>query len=130
MHAMTMSLYLEGVRGAMIASDLDYAAELLKTKHKFRWHHAGEHDLWARFIAAYPNLTQEMRAEFERFFDRVRDPDFKEEEWNDTAYRFIPTFINREILALETGIIRQMYLVNASSLDPVNANAVIQAVAY
>jgi len=126
----TMNVYLEGVRAAMIASDLDYASELLKIKHKFRWHHAGERDLWTRFIAAYPDVPQELRTEFETFFDRVRDPDFKEETWSDAAYRFVPTFINREILALETGIIRQMYLVNASAFDPVDPQAVIDAVAY
>jgi hypothetical protein len=128
--SMTMCYYLQGVRAAVIASDLDYASELLKIKHKFRWHHAGERDLWTRFIVAYPDVPQEMRDELENFFDRVRDPDFKEEEWSDTAHRFIPTFINRDILALETGIIRQMYLVNASPLDLVDPQAVIDAVAY
>jgi len=128
--SITMNMYMEGVRAAMIASDLDYASELLKTKHKFRWHHAIERNLWTQVIAAYPDVPQVLREDVETFFDRVRDPDFKEEEWSDTAHRFIPTFINREILALDTGIIRQMYIINASPLDPVDPKAVIEAVAY
>lgn len=125
----TMNTYLEGVRAAIITCDLDYGAELLKIKQKFRWHHAVERELWARFISAYPEISSALREEFEGFFDRVRDPDFEEFEWGEFG-RKIYTFINREILALETGIIRQMYLVNASPLDLVDATAVIQAVAY
>jgi len=126
--SMTMSIYLDGVRAAMIACDLDYAAERLKTKHKFRWHHAVERDLWARLVAAYPDVPPNLRGDVEVFFDRVRDPDFEESEL-DARGRKIRTFINREILALETGILRQMYLINASALDPVDPDAVIAAVA-
>ena len=126
--SMTMSYYLDGVRAAMIACDLDYAAELLKTRHKFRWHHAGERDLWTRLIAAYPEVSLDLRRDVEVFFDRVRDPDFEEFEL-DARGEKISTFINREILALETGIIRQMYVVNRSALDPVEPGAVIEAVA-
>jgi hypothetical protein len=122
----TMNIYLEGVRAAMVACDLDYAAELLKTKHEFRWHHAVERDLWTRLIAAYPEVDEPLRMEFETFFDRVRDPDFEDLPGGHPP----PTFVNREILALETGIIRQMYLVNASALEPVSAEAVIEPVAY
>jgi hypothetical protein len=126
--SMTMSVYLDAVRAAMVACDLDYAVKLLKTKHKFRWHHAGERDLWTRLIAVYPDIGPDLRQELEVFFDRVRDPDFDEFEWGEFG-RKIRTFINREILALETGIIRQMYVVNASALDPVDPKAVIEAVA-
>jgi hypothetical protein len=126
--SMTMSIYLDSVRAAMIACDLDYAAELLKTRHKFRWHHAGERDLWTRLIAAYPEVSLDLRREIEVFFDRVRDPDFEEFEL-DARGQKISTFINREILALETGIIRQMYVINRSALDPVEPGAVIEAVA-
>jgi hypothetical protein len=123
--SMTMSCYLEGVRAAMIASDLDYASDLLKTKYKFRWHHAVELDLWTRLIAAYPDVSADLRQEAEVFFDRVRDPDFEEKPDGK-----VPTFINRDILALETGIIRQIYLVDASPHDPVDPQAVIDAVGY
>lgn len=123
--SMTMSPYLEGVRAAMIACDLDYASVLLRTKHKFRWHHAVERNLWTRLIEAYPDVNAELRQVAEIFFDRVRDPDFEERPDGK-----IPTFINRDILALETGIIRQMYLVNASTHDAINPQAVIEAVAY
>jgi hypothetical protein len=126
--SITMCFYLQGVRAAMIACDLDYAAELLKTKHKFRWHHAGERDLWTRLIAAYPEVSLDLRGELEEFFDRVRDPDFEEFEL-DAHGQKIRTFINREILALEAGIIRQMYVVGRSALDPVEPGAVIEAVA-
>lgn len=121
----TMNYYLQAVRAAMIAGDLDYAAELLKTRHKFRWHHALERDLWTRLIAAYPEVGEGLREEVEVFFDRVRDPDF--EELPDGK---IPTFIENDILALETGLIRQMYLVNGSVLDPVESRVVVEAVAY
>lgn len=123
--SITMCTYLEGVRAAMIACDLDYASELLKTKHKFRWHHAAERDLWTRLIAAYPDVSAELRQEVEAFFDRVRDPDFEEKPDGK-----IPTFIRRDILALETGIIRQMYLINASPHDPDDPKAVIEAVSF
>ncbi|MGQ9648723.1 MAG: hypothetical protein ACUVXJ_01270 [Phycisphaerae bacterium] len=126
--SMTMCFYLEGIRAAMIACDLDYAAELLRTKHKFRWHHAVERDLWTRLISAYPEVTLDLRGELAEFFDRVRDPDFEEFELDRHGQK-ISTFINREILALETGIIRQMYVVNRSALDPVEPGAVIEAVA-
>ena len=126
--SMTMCFYLQGVRAAMNACDLDYAAELLRTKHKFRWHHAVERDLWTRLISAYPEVTLDLRGELAEFFDRVRDPDFEEFEL-DARGQKIRTFINREILALETGIIRQMYVVNRSALDPVEPGAVIEAVA-
>jgi hypothetical protein len=126
--SMTMSIYLDGVRAAMVSCDLDHAAELLKTKHKFQWHHAGERDLWTRLIAAYPEVSLDLRGEVEEFFDRVRDPDFEEFEL-DAHGQKIRTFFNREILALETGIIRQMYVVNRSALDPVEPGAVIEAVA-
>ena len=71
-----------------------------------------------------PKIGARLRDDFEVFFDHIRDPDFKE------VLDGLPTFINREALALDTGIIRQMYLVNASPLDPVDPNAVIEAVAY
>ncbi len=58
------------------------------------------------------------------FFDRVRDPDFEEKLDGKT-----PTYIGREILALETGIIRQMYLINQSATDEVDPQAVIEAIA-
>lgn len=122
--SMTMSIYLQGVRAAMIACDLDYASELLKTKHKFRWHHARERQLWSRMIDQYPELTDEFDVEFEQFFDCVRDPDFS--PMGEVA----PVFVNREMLALETGIIREMYIIRASPHDQVDPKAVIEAVAY
>lgn len=123
--SITMCMYLEGVRAAMIASDLDYASELLKTKHKFRWHHAVERELWTKLIAAHPDVSDELRREVEAFFDRIRDPDFEEKPDGK-----IPTFIRRDILALEAGIIRQMYIVNASPHDPIDPKTVVEAVAY
>jgi len=122
--SMTMSPYMEGVRAAMVACDLDLAAEFLRTKHKFHWHHALERDLWTRLIAAYPDVNDDLKEEVEAFFDRVRDPDFEEKPDGK-----VPTFLNRDILALETGIIRQMYVINNSALDPVDPKDVIRAVA-
>jgi hypothetical protein len=69
-------------------------------------------------------MKPKLREEVESFFDRVRDPDFKE------VLNGLPTFVNREALALDTGIIRQMYFVNTSPQDPVDPNMVIDAVAY
>ena len=122
--SMTMNYYMEGVRAAMVACDLDLAADYLKAKHQFRWHHGLERALWTRLIAAYPDVNDDLKEEVEAFFNRVRDPDFEEKPDGK-----IPTFINRDILALETGIIRQMYVINDSALDPVAPEAVIEAVA-
>lgn len=122
--SMTMAFYLFGVRLAMIAADTTYAKELLGAKHRFRWHHAIEGDLWTRMLENHPALDRAMRSELEAFFDRVRDPDF-EERHDDT----LRTFVSRDILALETGIIRQMYWVNRSSSDPVDPKAVVRAIA-
>lgn len=122
--SVTMNVYLQGVRCALVACDLGFSGELLATKHKFRWHHCEEKALWTRLVSERPKIGARLRDDFEVFFDHIRDPDFKE------VLDGLPTFINREALALDTGIIRQMYLVNASPLDPVDPNAVIEAVAY
>ncbi|HNQ24956.1 MAG TPA: hypothetical protein PKK06_17905 [Phycisphaerae bacterium] len=122
--SLTMSIYLQGVRCALMANDLDYARDLLATKHKFQWHHGNERELWMRVVSAFPKIDARLREDIEVFFDRVRDPDFKEVQDR------LPTFINREALALDTGIIRQMYLVNGAPLDQVYPQAVIDAVAY
>jgi hypothetical protein len=121
--SVTMSIYLQGVRCALMANDLDYACGLLATKHKLQWHHGTERELWTRLVSAFPKIDARLRDDIEVFFDRVRDPDFKE------VLDGLPTFVNREALALDTGIIRQMYLVNATPLGPVDQNAVIEAVA-
>jgi hypothetical protein len=122
--SMTMNVYMEGVRAAMVACDLDRAAELLKTKQKLRWHHGVERSLWRRLIEAYPDIGDGLKVELEVFFDRVRDPDFEERVEGGPS-----TFINREILALETGIIRQMYVINASPHDDPDPKKVIEAIA-
>jgi hypothetical protein len=127
--SMTMCVYLQGVRAAMIAGDLDYAAELLRTKHEFRWHHAIERELWTRLVAAYPKIDLRLRIDAGVFFNRVRDPDFEEFELDDLG-RKIQTFLNRDMLALETGIVYQMYVVNKSALDPVDPDTVIRAIAH
>ena len=108
----------------MVAYELDYAGELLATKQPLLWHHGTERELWTRLVEAYPAMKLKLREDVASFFDRVRDPDFKE------ALDGLPTFINREALALDTGIVRQMYLVNATSVERVDPTAVIEAVAY
>ena len=121
--SITMNFFLQAVRAAIIACDLDYAGELGQTKQPLRWHHGQERDLWKRLIEMYPDVTDEFDAEFEAFFDLVRDPDFQDMAGG------IPVFINRDILALETGIIREMYIVHASPLDPADPEEVLRAVA-
>lgn len=120
----TMSLYLDGVRATMLSGDVAFALELLSTRHSFRWHHGVERDLWARLLETYPDVSTGIRTEFEEFFDRVRDPDYRELPDGN-----VPTFINRHLLALETGMIRQMYFHNQSLDDPLSAQGVIDAVA-
>lgn len=122
--SVTMNIYLQGVRCALVACDLDYSGALLATKHTFRWHHGEEKELWTRLVSEHPRIGARLRDDFEVFFDRVRDPEFKE------VLDGLPTFVNREALALDTGIVRQMYLVNASPLNPIVPQAVIDAVAY
>ncbi len=122
--SMTMDVYLGGVRTAMLSGDVVYTKELLRTKHKFRWHHAGERELWTRLLEVYPQIDAELRGRFEQFFDKVRDPDFQ-----DLVDGNVSIYISREILALETGMIRQMYLVNRSLSDSIDPALVIAAVA-
>jgi len=117
----TMDRYMQAVRVAMIACDLDYAGELLKAKRTYRWHYAEEHSLWTRLVQMYPEVTHAFHIEIEAFFDRVRDPDFRDVEGS---------YPNRDMLALETGIIREMYAISASPHDPVDPKIVIDAVAY
>ncbi len=122
--SVTMNVYLQGARCAIVAYDFDFASELLATKQPLSWHHGTERELWLRLVETYPAMTPKLREEVASFFDRVRDPDFKE------VLNGLPTFVNRESLALDTGIIRQMYVVNATPLEPVDPQAVIDAVAY
>ncbi len=82
--------------------------------------------MWARFVERHPRFDEEFREEFERFFDRVRDPEFKDESGTEDAM----VYVRHEWLALDMGVIRQMYLINASPHDPVDPQAVIDAVAY
>ena len=121
--SMTMNDYIQGVRAAMIACDLDYAGELLKAPDRFRWHHAREFDLWRRLVAMYPEVTDEFDEEFESFFDLVRDPDFQD------VVDGVPVAVDRDTLALETGIIREMFIINASPHDNPDPEAVLAAVA-
>jgi hypothetical protein len=122
--SMTMGTYLEGVRAALVGGDLAQAADQLGIDQPFHRHHGVERSLWIRLIDGYPFPKAPFRREFEEFFDRVRDPDFVE----GTPPR--ETFIRRDWLALETGLIRQMYLLNASPEDPMDPRAVLAAVAY
>ena len=119
----TMSYYLAGVRAAMIACDLDYAGELLKAPDRFRWHHAREFDLWRRLVAMYPEVTDEFDEEFETLFDMVRDPDFV------ARGEIRQVFVRGMWVTLETGIIREMYIINASPHDNPDPEAVLAAVA-
>lgn len=115
----TMDRYMQAVRAAMIACDLDYTGELLKAKRKLRWHYAEEHAFWTRLVQMYPEVSDAFDIEFEALFDRVRDPDFRDVEGS---------YPNCDMLALETGIIREMYIVRDSPHDPVDPQAVIEAV--
>jgi len=120
----TMGFYLGGIRAAAVTGDIDYARQIAEAPHRFTDYHAEERNVWVRLLTEYPRVSADFRKEFECFFDRVRDPDFQ------VMVRGYPTFVRRDWLALDTGIIREMYLVNASPLDPVDPKAVIEAVAY
>lgn len=119
----TMCFYLAGVRAAIIACDLDYAGELLRKRTTFRWHHAREYALWRELVESYPDLSDAFDQKFEAFFDVVRDPDFKD------ADEIGPVFVEREPLALDTGIIRETYVINASPHDDPDPARVIEAIA-
>jgi hypothetical protein len=120
----TMCRHLQAVRCVLIAGDVACARKFLATRQPMRRHHAGERDLWRRLVHGLPDLPDEVRRDIEAFFDRVRDPDFHEGEGIDW------TFIRRDWLALESGMIRQMYLINPSPMDPLEPDDVIKAVAY
>lgn len=115
-----MNDYLRAVRTAFVAGDVAVASDYLTLKAKFRWHHAIERALWTKLITQVPSASAEFRLEFEEFFDRVRDPEFPEAK---------QVFISKKVLALESGMIRQKYLVNSSPDDPLDPKAVIAAVA-
>jgi len=120
--AFTMNYYVQGIRAAIIACDLDLAGELVRTKQPLLGLHGHQRDLWRKLIDMYPDLTDEFDGEFETFFDLVRDPDFQERVGKAR------NFIIRDILALETGIIREMYIINASphrNPDPENVLAAV-----
>ncbi|HNQ91287.1 MAG TPA: hypothetical protein PKM73_21955 [Verrucomicrobiota bacterium] len=121
--SLTMDFYLQGVRAALMAHDLDYARCLLSTKHRLRWHHSVERDLWTRLVNACPRGDAKLRDDIECFFDRIRDPAFEE------VLDGVPTAMDREALALDTGLMREMYVVNASPYDDPSPQAVIDAVA-
>lgn len=122
-----MDFLIAAVRAAMIACDLDFAGAILRTQHKLRWHFEEERSLLGRLIEMYPDVTDAFDIEFEAFFDKARNPDYHDgppqqvDEW-------VPH--DREMLALETGIIREMYIIRASPHDSVDPKAVIDAVAY
>jgi hypothetical protein len=120
----TMGFYLEGIRAATVSGDLDFARKVDEAPHRFTEYHAEERDLWRSLLTTYPRLNQRFREQFEEFFDRVRNPDFQ------VTVGGYPTFVRREWLGLDTGIIRQMYLLNATPLEPVDPQAVIESVAY
>jgi len=122
---LTMDFFIAAVRAAMIACELDYAGEVLKVKHKLRWHFDEERSLLGRLVEMYPDVTDAFDIEFEAFFDKVRDPDYQD---GPSVKESVPH--DREMLALETGIIREMYIIRASPHDPVDPQAVIDAVAY
>jgi hypothetical protein len=123
----TMDAYIQAVRAAMIACDLDYASELLKTRQSLRWNFGQQRSLFGRLIQMYPDVTDAFDIEFEAFFDKIRDPDYHDGP-QQRAEEWVPH--DREMLALETGVIREMYVVRASPHDPVDPQAVIDAVAY
>lgn len=120
--SLTMDVYVGGVRAALVAWDLDYARELLATRHALRWHHGRQRELWTSLVQRYPDIDQELRDEIEDLFDDVRDPDFEE------VIDGMETFITQDWVRFETGIIRQMVLINDSPLDPIDPQIVIKAV--
>jgi hypothetical protein len=73
-------------------------------------------------IAAYHAIDNALGDEVEAFFDRVRDPDFKE------RIDGVGTPISRDILRFEAGIIRQMYLLQKSKDYLVDPQTVIEAI--
>ncbi len=123
---LTMDFFIAAVRTAIVASDLDYASELLRTNRELRWNFAEQRSLFGRMIQMYPDLTDAFDIEFEAFFDKVRDPDYHDGP-PQRIEKWIPH--DREMLALETGIIREMYVVRSSPHDAVDPKAVIEAIA-
>jgi hypothetical protein len=120
--SLTMTFYVQGVRLALISCDLDYAGTLLQVRDRFRWHHGREVTLWRRLVEMYPDVSDEFDDEVERFFDVVRDPDFSDSDEIGSVC------VDRDAVALETGIIREMYIMNASPHDDPDANEVVRAV--
>ncbi len=101
--------YLTAVRIALIAGDLNYAKELLATKRKFKWH-AEEHQLLLEIAheaeEGIPINNLDLRDRVDRFFDLIRDPDFKPDV-------FFPTDMGR----FEWGVLVYKYFVGRNRID-------------
>jgi len=121
---MTQDIFLQSVRVALVAGNLPYATELLGVQRQFRHHYLIEKELWSKLVSHYPDVDDDFDAEYELFFDEVRDPGFSiNDEDGMVIYR------DREILAFEAGMIREMYVIQASPQNELTPADVIQAVA-
>jgi hypothetical protein len=104
--------YLRCVRLSLVAGDVSKARYFLKnTTRKFK--QSSVHQLWLQALVNAINaangspLALEAEAEFQAFFDTVRDPAYKPVSNQPGG---VNLYANRSILRLELAIIKQRYV--------------------
>lgn len=112
---------MTALRSALICGDVSFARAHLR-RLRLKWYMEDQRVLFLRLLDEYPKPNQQLRDDFERWFNLCRDPDAK--EWHKDLGQVFRVDMTR----FEVGIIRQMYLVNARLDDRVDARAVIEAI--
>jgi len=99
----SQAYYLAGVRLAIIAGDWERSERLLKIRKSFKWHQR-QFELLKRLVEEFCLRhvdDPDYLASFDEYFDYVRDPNLNPD-----------VFMEKHILGLELGIIRDKYLVS------------------
>lgn len=100
---------LEAARMSLISGDLKRAKEVLSIKRSMKWH-AEEFQLLKELVAEaqteLPVHNSSLRARVKKFFDRVRDPEYKPN-----------VFMDLPILRLEWGALINKYFETGSHIN-------------
>ena len=105
--------YLATVRLALLGNDGEILARLFKRRRVMRWH-AEEYAL-LRSLADGPQRDSPLLANFDAYFDRIRDPKYKPE-----------VYLRLKVLRPELAALRDKYFV--SSDGPVDFQRVVGAI--
>ena len=109
--------YLDAVRTALLAGELNRASGLLDVRRSFRWHQQ-EFETMGQLIRAAvkstPVLGDSARESILTFFELIRDPSFQPD-----------VFLEIDVVRLEWGALVNKYLAPG---DAINWNTVIEIV--